>query len=126
MCAGFAPSAYSGYFRVAVEGQNVVMIARSATGIVSMVPNGTAYVDPNTLTDRGYPAYTKSQQSAYQYISLNAAGNVDWTLSGNQKISNYKLPSNAQFQFQHDVQLLPGSTVSLFNDACCAPMTKAR
>jgi hypothetical protein len=75
--AGFAPSAYSGYFRLAVEGQNVVMLARSATGIVSMVQSGTAYVDPNTLSDRGYPAYTKSQQSAYQYISLNAAGNSD-------------------------------------------------
>jgi hypothetical protein len=42
-----------------------------------MVPSGTAFVDPNTLTDRGYPAYTASQKLAYQYISVNAAQNPD-------------------------------------------------
>jgi hypothetical protein len=57
---------------------------------------------------------------------VNSAGNVDWTLSGNQNISTYKLPSNAQFQFQHDVQLLPGNTVSLFNDACCNILGKGK
>ena len=31
----------------------------------------------------------------------------------------FKLPANAQFQFQHDVQLLRGNEVSLFDDACC-------
>jgi hypothetical protein len=75
--AGVAPAAYSGYFRFATEGQNVIMLARSASGIVNLVPSGTAYVDPNTLTDRGYPAYTKSQQAAYQYIGATAAGNSD-------------------------------------------------
>lgn len=69
--AGFAPTAYSGYFRFAVEGQNVVMLARSASGIVNMVQNGTTFVDPNTLTDRGYPAYTTKSLMAHTSTSAS-------------------------------------------------------
>lgn len=64
-------------------------------------------------------SFLTSFRNTWAAYLVNAAGDVEWTLSGNQKISSYKLPSNAQFQFQHDVQLLPGNTVSLFNDACC-------
>jgi hypothetical protein len=74
---GFGPTGYSGFFRFAVEGNNLVMLARSANGIVNLVPSGTGFVDPNTLTDRGYPAYTTSQQAAYQYISGVATQNPD-------------------------------------------------
>ena len=53
------------------------MLVRSVNGIVSLVQSGGAFVDPNTLTDRGYPAYTDSQKKAYQYISANSARNPD-------------------------------------------------
>jgi hypothetical protein len=46
-------------------------------------------------------------------------GNVLWKLSGDPKQSTFKLPSNARFQWQHDVQLHPGNVVSLFDDHCC-------
>jgi hypothetical protein len=75
--AGFGPSGYSGFFHFAVEGNNLVMLARSANGIVNLVPGGTGFVDPITLADRGYPAYTTSQQAAYQYIGGVAAQNPD-------------------------------------------------
>jgi len=93
---GFGPNAYSQYFKIAVEGKNLVIVARSANGIVNQmngtiqnqaVTNGTittgtlgvgsAFVDPGTLTDRGYPLYTASQVVAYEYISNAASGNPD-------------------------------------------------
>jgi arylsulfotransferase ASST len=73
----------------------------------------------NSIQLTGGGSFLTSFRNTWAAYLVNSAGNVQWTLSGNQKISNYKLPSNAQFQFQHDVQLLPGNQVSLFNDACC-------
>jgi hypothetical protein len=64
-------------------------------------------------------SFLTSFRNTWAAYMVNSAGNIDWTLSGNQKISNFALPSNAQFQFQHDVQLLRGNTVSIFDDACC-------
>ena len=40
-------------------------------------------------------------------------------MSGNPKISTFALPANAQFQWQHDVELHNGNVVSVFDDACC-------
>ena len=78
---GFAEPGYSGYFQIATEGKNVAMIARSPQGIVTRVPNSSAmpsqFVDPETLTDRGYPKYTAGQFLAYEYIGANSAGNPD-------------------------------------------------
>ena len=73
----------------------------------------------NSIQLNGGGSFLTSFRNTWAAYLVNAAGDVEWTLSGNQKISSYKLPSNAQFQFQHDVQLLPGNMVSVFNDACC-------
>jgi hypothetical protein len=78
---GFFAPGYSGYFHVAAEGAGLAMIARSPQGIVTRVPKSTAapslFVNPETLTDRGYPKYTAGQLLAYQYIGANTAGNPD-------------------------------------------------
>ena len=71
-------------------------------------------------------SFLTSFRNTWAAYQVDAAGNIEWTLGGNQKISYYTLPSNAQFQFQHDVQLLPGNTVSLFNDACCSILGKGK
>jgi Arylsulfotransferase (ASST) len=55
--------------------------------------------------------------SAYLVNRLTNA--IEWTLSGNPAISSFKLPTNAQFQWQHDVALHSGNVVSVFDDACC-------
>jgi hypothetical protein len=69
--AGFGPSGYSGYFRIPVENGNLVLLARSANGLV-LENFGTVSLD------KGYLAYTTSgQKLAYQYISGKAAGNID-------------------------------------------------
>ncbi|MGZ4221619.1 MAG: arylsulfotransferase family protein [Solirubrobacteraceae bacterium] len=73
----------------------------------------------NSIQLTGHGSFLTSFRNTWAAYLVNSAGNVQWTLSGNQNISTYKLPANAQFQFQHDVQLLPGNMVSLFNDACC-------
>jgi hypothetical protein len=73
----------------------------------------------NSIQLTGHGSFLTSFRNTWAAYLVNSAGNIEWTLSGNQKISTFALPANAQFQFQHDVQLLPGNTVSLFNDACC-------
>jgi EmrB/QacA subfamily drug resistance transporter len=44
-------------------------------------------------------------------------GRIEWVLGG--KRSSFKFGPGAEFQWQHDVALQPGSTVSLFDDHCC-------
>ena len=44
-------------------------------------------------------------------------GKIEWTLGG--KRSSFKFGPGAAFQWQHDVRLQSGSTVSLFDDHCC-------
>jgi Arylsulfotransferase (ASST) len=57
-------------------------------------------------------------------VDINAsnvdASTTEWTLSGNQAISNFSLPTRARFSYQHDVRLSPSNVVTLFDDACCA------
>jgi len=48
------------------------------------------------------------------------APTTEWTLSGNQKISTYSLPTKASFHWQHDVRLGSNNVVSVFDDACGA------
>lgn len=42
---------------------------------------------------------------------------IEWTLGGRH--SSFKFGSGAAFQWQHDVKLAPGATVSLYDDHCC-------
>ena len=44
-------------------------------------------------------------------------GRIEWTLGG--KSSSFKLGPEAAFQWQHDVRMQSGSTVSMFDDHCC-------
>jgi hypothetical protein len=57
-------------------------------------------------------------------VDVNAsnldASRIEWTLSGNQRISNFSLPQKARFHWQHDVRLASNNVVSVFDDACCA------
>jgi len=59
----------------------------------------------------------RSEWAAYE-VNINT-GNIEWTL-GNGAHSNFKfVPSSAQFQWQHDVELHPGDVISVFDDHCC-------
>jgi hypothetical protein len=52
------------------------------------------------------------------YLINTKTNQTIWTLGG--KASSFKSASNANFAWQHDVQMLPHNQVSLFNDNCCA------
>jgi hypothetical protein len=73
----------------------------------------------NSIQLTGHGSFLTSFRNTWAAYLINSAGNVQWTLSGNPKISTFRLPANAQFQFQHDVEMEGANTVSLFNDACC-------
>jgi EmrB/QacA subfamily drug resistance transporter len=51
------------------------------------------------------------------YLVNIATGRIEWTLGG--KRSSFKFGPGAAFQWQHDVELAGGSTVTLFDDHCC-------
>jgi Arylsulfotransferase (ASST) len=51
------------------------------------------------------------------YLVDQSTGNIIWTLGG--KASTFKIPANAAFQWQHDVQLQPNGQISMFDNGCC-------
>ncbi len=51
------------------------------------------------------------------YLVDIPTGKIEWTLGG--RSSSFKFGHGAAFQWQHDVQLQPGSLVSLYDDHCC-------
>jgi hypothetical protein len=51
------------------------------------------------------------------YLVDAASGRIEWTLGGRK--SSFKFGPGAGFEWQHDVRLQPGGTVSLFDDHCC-------
>jgi len=51
------------------------------------------------------------------YLVDIASGRIRWTLGG--RSSDFKFGRRAAFQWQHDVQLQGGSTVTLYDDHCC-------
>lgn len=51
------------------------------------------------------------------YLVDAASGRVEWTLGG--RGSDFRFGPGAEFRWQHDVRLGPGSTVSMLDDHCC-------
>jgi Arylsulfotransferase (ASST) len=51
------------------------------------------------------------------YLVNVRTGRIEWTLGGRR--SDFRLGPGAAFQWQHDVTLGPGSTVSMYDDHCC-------
>jgi hypothetical protein len=74
------------------------------------------HVNSINLTGDGRFVVSMRSTWAASLVSINT-GRIEWTLGG--KHSSFKFGSGAEFQWQHDVALHPGSTVSLFDDHCC-------
>jgi hypothetical protein len=51
------------------------------------------------------------------YLIDTSTGKIDWQLGG--KHSSFTFSPGASFQWQHDVTLTGGSTITLFDDNCC-------
>jgi len=51
------------------------------------------------------------------YLINMKTGKIEWRLGG--KHSDFTFGPNAAFSWQHDVTLLPGNEISMFDDHCC-------
>jgi hypothetical protein len=82
------------------------------------IPWDAYHINSIQLTGNG--TFLVSMRNTWSAYLVNRATNaVVWTLSGNPKVSTFALPRNAQFQWQHDVELHRGNVVTVFDDACC-------
>jgi Arylsulfotransferase (ASST) len=74
----------------------------------------------NSIQLTGNETFLVSLRNTWSAYLVNRLTNaVEWTLSGDPKLSTFALPKNAQFAWQHDVELHSGNVVSVFDDACC-------
>ena len=72
----------------------------------------------NSIELTGNGTFLVSMRNTWGAYLVNIdTGRIEWTLGG--KSSSFKFGPRAAFQWQHDVSLQPGSTVSLYDDHCC-------
>jgi Arylsulfotransferase (ASST) len=75
----------------------------------------------NSIQLTGGETFLVSLRNTWSAYLVNRTTNaIEWTISGNPKLSTFRLPADAQFHWQHDVQLHAGGVLSVFDDACCA------
>jgi EmrB/QacA subfamily drug resistance transporter len=72
----------------------------------------------NAVDLTGDGTFLVSMRNTWAAYMVNIdTGKIEWTLGG--KHSSFKFGPGAAFQWQHDVALAPGSTVTMFDDHCC-------
>ncbi len=72
----------------------------------------------NSIDVLGNGRFLVSMRNSWSAYLVDAnSGRVIWTLGG--KHSSFKFGPRAGFQWQHDVEMYPGSIVSMFDDHCC-------
>ena len=63
----------------------------------------------NSIQLTGNETFLVSLRNTWSAYLVNRLTNgIEWTLSGDPKLSTFALPKNAQFQWQHDVELHNG------------------
>jgi hypothetical protein len=68
------------------------------------------------------PLLISSRSTWAAYLIDETSGAVLWTLGGRQ--STFSLPAGDTFAWQHDVELLPNGTISLFDNESAPPEAK--
>jgi EmrB/QacA subfamily drug resistance transporter len=73
----------------------------------------------NSINLPGDGTFVVSMRNTWAAYKVNiASGKIEWTLGGRH--SSFKLGKSADFEWQHDVLVYPGSPlVTLFDDHCC-------
>jgi EmrB/QacA subfamily drug resistance transporter len=73
----------------------------------------------NSIYLPGDGTFVVSMRNTWAAYKVNiASGKIEWTLGGRH--SSFKLGKSADFRWQHDVVVYPGSPlVTLFDDHCC-------
>ncbi len=73
----------------------------------------------NSIDVPGDGTFVVSMRNTWAAYKVNiSTGAIEWTLGGRH--SSFKLGSGADFEWQHDVAVYPGSSLlTLFDDHCC-------
>ena len=73
----------------------------------------------NAIDVPGNGTFVVSMRNTWAVYDVNiATGRVEWTLGGRH--SSFRFGPGAAFQWQHDVQVYPGSSlITVFDDHCC-------
>ena len=72
----------------------------------------------NSISPAGPDTLLVSMRNTWAAYLINVkTGKIVWTLGGRH--STFRFEPGAAFEWQHDVTMLPGSRVSLFDDNCC-------
>jgi hypothetical protein len=87
-------------------------------------PNSPAAYDPwhiNSIDVDKDGNWLVSMRNTWAIYKINSTtGAIIWTLGG--KSSNFAIPDNVAFAFQHDARWLPNGDMSIFDNDCCAFM----
>ncbi len=74
----------------------------------------------NSIQLTGNETFLVSMRNTWSaYLVSRTTNGIEWTLSGNPKLSTFALPTKARFHWQHDVEMHAGNVVSVFDDGCC-------
>ncbi len=72
----------------------------------------------NSISLNGDGTMTVSMRNTWAIYDIDIkTGKIIWTLGGRH--STWKVGQRAAFEWQHDVTMLPGNKISMFDDACC-------
>jgi EmrB/QacA subfamily drug resistance transporter len=72
----------------------------------------------NAIDLTGNGSFLVSMRNTWAAYMVNIeTGRIEWTLGGRH--SSFKFGRGAEFQWQHDVAMASGSTVTVFDDHCC-------
>jgi hypothetical protein len=92
-----------------------------ADGVPPANPNSPAAYDPwhiNSIDLDKDGNWLVSMRNTWAIYKINpTTGAIIWTLGG--KGSNFTIPDNVAFAFQHDARWLPNGDLSMFDNDCC-------
>jgi EmrB/QacA subfamily drug resistance transporter len=72
----------------------------------------------NSIYLLGNNAALVSLRDTWGVYKINTVtGQIEWTLGGRH--SDFSMPTNAVFKYQHDVSMLPDGDILMFDDHCC-------
>jgi hypothetical protein len=98
-----------------------------ADGVPQTSPSSPATYDPwhiNSIDVGSDGSWLVSMRNTWAIYKIDSStGRIIWTLGG--RSSNFSIPDNATFAFQHDARWRPNGELSMFDNDCCALIPQA-
>ena len=83
---------------------------------VATVPWDAYHV--NSIQLMGHGRFVASMRNTWAGYMVDNTGAIQWRLGG--KASTFAFGADAEFEWQHDIELHSGGLVSIYDDHCCA------